>query len=308
MAGGYTSAMKLDAQENHDFLTTREVAAYLRIKERRVYELVRRREIPCTRVTGKWLFPRALIDVWLAKGVTGEFAHWGPRPPVVAGSHDPLLEWAIKESGCGLALLPGGSLDGITRFARGEAVMAGLHLVDADSGDFNVPAVSRAFAGHDIVLIEWAWRTQGLIVAAGNPLGLRSLGDIKTLRARLALRQSEAGSHLLLARLLGEAGLRLEALRTAPLTAHGEMDLGLMILEGQADAGLAVEAVARQLKLDFLPLAQERYDLLLERRDYFEGPVQKLLAFAKTPALIGRARAMGGYDLMGLGGVTYNPT
>ena len=99
-----------------DLLTTKEVADYLRIKERRVYELVRQGAIPCTRVTGKWLFPRVQIDLWLAENAAGE--QTVAPPPVIAGSHDPLLDWAVKESGCGLALLPGGSLDGIDRFAQ----------------------------------------------------------------------------------------------------------------------------------------------------------------------------------------------
>ena len=115
-----------------DFLTTKEVADYLRIKERRVYDLIRQRAIPCTRVTGKWLFPRALIDLWLAESAEGERPV--RPPPVLAGSQDPLLDWAVKESGCGLASLQGGSLDGIKRFAEGEAVAAGLHLFDAETG------------------------------------------------------------------------------------------------------------------------------------------------------------------------------
>ena len=111
----YSAAMTREGEAAGagDFLTTKEVAAYLRIKERRVYELVRQRAIPCTRVTGKWLFPKALIDVWLAEGVDGEAAV--RPPPVIAGSQDPLLDWAVKESGCGLALLAGGSLDGLNR-------------------------------------------------------------------------------------------------------------------------------------------------------------------------------------------------
>ena len=83
-------------------MTTREVAEYLRIKERKVYDLVRDKRIPCTRVTGKWLFPKHLIDHWLATGT--EFpdraAALEPTPAVCAGSHDPLLEWCLRESGC----------------------------------------------------------------------------------------------------------------------------------------------------------------------------------------------------------------
>jgi excisionase family DNA binding protein len=298
-----------DSPGLRDFMTTREVAEYLRIKERRVYELVRQREIPCTRVTGKWLFPKALIDLWLAEHVAGE-APVRP-PPVAAGSQDPLLDWAVKVSGCGLALLPGGSLDGIKRFAQGEAVMAGLHLFDAESGDFNLPALKAnlsgpGFAGQGVVLLEWAWRQQGLVVAAGNPRGIAGLADLRAKGLTVVRRQDEAGSQLLLAHLLERDGLSLDDLSLAPETARSETDLGLAILEGRAEAGLAVEAAARTLKLGFVPLMRERYDLLLRRRDYFEPPIQGLFAFVRGQAFQQRAAEMGGYDVSGLGTVRYN--
>jgi excisionase family DNA binding protein len=289
-----------------DFMTTKEVAAYLRIKERRVYELVRRRAIPCTRVTGKWLFPTALVDLWVKDHLEGEPPPAPTAPPVVAGSHDPLLDWAIKESDCGLALLTGGSLDGLERLGAGEAVVAGLHLLDGETGDYNVPAVTRALPSQDFVLIEWAWRTQGLVVAAGNPRGIETLADLKAGAVPVIRRQEAAGSQLLLAHLLERDGLALDELDIVTETARSETDLGLAILEGRAAAGLAVEAVARGLKLGFVPLLRERYDLLLRRRDYFEPPLQKLLTFALSEAFRTRAEQMGGYDVTGLGQVRYN--
>jgi len=306
---------KADLREARDFMTTREVADYLRLKERRVYELVRRQEIPCTRVTGKWLFPRALVDLWLAEHAGG--AARVPAPPVIAGSHDPLLDWAVKESGCGLALLPGGSLDGIKRFADGGAIAAGLHLLDAESGAFNLPALTGglggpALAGAGVVLLEWAWRQQGLVVAAGNPHGIATLGDLATRRGldgkklKVVGRQAGAGSHLLLADLLAREGLSFDDLDFLDETARGETDLGLAVLEGRAAAGLAIEAVARSLKLGFVPLLRERYDLLLRRRDYFEPPLAALFAFARGETFGARAARMGGYDVSGLGTTRYN--
>jgi excisionase family DNA binding protein len=290
----------------HDFMTTKEVADYLRIKERRVYELVRQHAIPCTRVTGKWLFPRTLVDIWLAESASGETPVAVEAPPVVAGSHDPLLDWAVRESDCGLALLPGGSLDGLKRFAAGQAQVAGLHLFDAESGHFNVPAVSATLPLGGLVLIEWAQRNQGLVVAAGNPKGVTGLRDLAEMRVTVVQRQAAAGSRLLLASLLERAGLAAEDLTLADETAGSETDLGLAILEGRAEAGFAVEAVARTLQLDFLPLICERYDLLLRRRDYFGAPVQSLLAFARGSAFEARARQMGGYDVSSLGQVHLN--
>lgn len=293
------------------FMTTKEVADYLRIKERRVYDLVRDRAIPCTRVTGKWLFPKDLIDRWLAAHAEGAETAPPSPPPVVAGSHDPLLAWAVAESGSGLALMAGGSLDGIRCFDEGAAVAAGLHLFDPATGDFNRPALESGITGarlarRGIVLIEWARRRQGLVVAAGNPQGIAGLADLGAKGLRVARRQVEAGSHQLLKHLLAREGLSFDAFSTVEETARDETDLGLAVLEGRADAGLAVEAVARSLKLDFVPLMEERYDLLMHRRDYFEPPLKRLFDFARGAAFRARAARMGGYDVSGLGDVHYN--
>ncbi|MCH8836058.1 MAG: helix-turn-helix transcriptional regulator, partial [Proteobacteria bacterium] len=255
-----------------DLMNTREVAEYLRIKERKVYALVREKRIPCTRVTGKWLFPRHLIDLWVAQGTRfPNLREAVAAPPVVVGSHDPLLEWCLRESGCELAMMSGGSLDGLKRLTAGDAVMCGLHVFDAGAGTggaYNVAVVRDSCSGLGMVLIEWAWRQQGLVLAPGNPLGIASLRDLRVSKARVVARQHEAGSQLLFEHLLGEAGLKPGDLTMLDHRALSETDLGLAVLEGKADAGLAVAAVARQLRLDFLALHRERYDLLLRRRDY----------------------------------------
>lgn len=290
-----------------ELMSTREVADYLRIKERKVYDLVRERKIPCSRVTGKWLFPRDLVDRWVAQNT--EFAETGGAaipPPVVAGSHDPLLDWAVRESHCGLALMPGGSLDGLKRLAAGEATLAGLHVIDSETGVYNVPAISQGLRGHDIVAVAWAEREQGLVVAPGNPHGIGSIAALRGRKLRLIPRQPEAGAQILLLHLLTEAGIKLSEIATLPKPALNETDLGLAVMEGKADAGLAVRAVAQQYRLDFVPLARERFDLVMHRRDYFEPPVQKLLSFAASQAFRTRAVELGGYDVANIGRVVYN--
>ncbi|NQU60215.1 MAG: helix-turn-helix transcriptional regulator [Rhodospirillales bacterium] len=290
-------------------MTTREVAEYLRIKERKVYDLVREKRIPCTRPAGKWLFPKDLIDKWLAQGGDTPGIAQGtlkPAPAVCAGSHDPLLEWAIRESDCELATMPGGSLDGLERLAAGDAMVAGMHVLDSGNGAYNQPAVEEACRGQGVVLIEWAWREQGLVLAPGNPLKLASIKDLAAKKACVIPRQLEAGSQILLEHLLAEAGLKMADLDVIEPPARSETDLGLAVQDGKADAGLAVQSVAHQYRLDFLPLHKERYDLLVRRRDYFEAPVQKLMAFTATDAFKDRAKDMAGYDISGLGRVVYN--
>ena len=288
------------------FLTTREVADLLRVKERKIYELVAEQEIPVSRVTGKMLFPRDLVESWVRRRVefAGGAVALSPSPPVLAGSHDPLLEWAIRESGSEIATFFGGSIDGLSRMTARKAFAAGVHVFDPQTGEFNRGLVANEFAGQPVVMIEWAWRTQGLVVASGNPRGLASAADLAGVR--FVPRQPEAGSYLLLRHLVAEAGIDLETIAMLDPPARTEADVAQHVLEGRADAGLAVETVARMHRLDFIPLFRERYDLLVWRREYFEAPMQRLLAFCASVAFRRRATEIGGYDLSGLGTVRYN--
>jgi putative molybdopterin biosynthesis protein len=289
-------------------LTTREVADYLRIKERKVYDLVRERRIPCIRVTGKWLFPKALIELWVIQNSEGgaQVRSAVDRPPVVAGSHDPLLEWAVRESECDLAIMFNGSLDGLNRFAQGKAHCCGLHVFDPDSGDYNRAVVARTLAGLEVVLIEWAWRAQGLIVAAGNPHRIRDLSGLRQARLRLVDRQEGAGSRLLFYHLLQAHGIDAADLHFSRPPARSETEVALAIQNGKADVGFGIAAVAHQCRLEFVPLQRERYDIAIGRRDYFQPAFQRLLTFARTTRFAEKTAELEGYDISGLGQVTYN--
>lgn len=291
-----------------EMMNTREVAEYLRIKERKVYDLVRTRRIPCTRVAGKWLFPKTLIDLWVLRNTHCDPAVESPAhpAPVIVGSHDPLLEWGARESGCELAILFGGSLDGLRRFAEGGAAVCGMHVFEPESQTYNEAAIRSTLEGMDVVLIEWAWREQGLVVAAGNPLGIGKIADLRDRRARFAGRQEGAGSRLLLTHLLSQHGIPVGDIKAAAAPALNETDVAVMVSEGKADAGLAIRAVASQFRLEFIPLHRERYDLAVRRREYFEPNFQRLMAFSRTARFADKAQTLGGYDTSGLGHVVYN--
>lgn len=287
-----------------EYLTTAEVCRYLRLKERTIYDLVARRAIPCSRATGKLLFPRRLVDRWVEAHVEMQDRALAAPPPIVAGSSDPLLEWALRESRCGLANLFEGSGAGLRRFAAGEAAAVGLHLLEADGG-YNVATARSINAVFDLVLIEWAWREQGLVVAPGNPLALSGVEDLAAKRPRIALRQPGSGSQVLHDRLVAEHGLA-EADFVVAGTALTESDVAAQIADGTADCGLAIGAVARRFGLGFVPLARERFDLALTRRFYFEPAMQTLFAFARTDAFRARAEALGHYDIGGTGTVVFS--
>jgi putative molybdopterin biosynthesis protein len=289
-----------------EYLTTGEVAAYLRLKERKVYDLVRQGQMPCVRVTGKLLFPRQAIDLWLMNHLEGDERNASPVAPVLAGSHDPLLDWAVRESGSSLAQLCRGSMDGTRRLLEDRAMLAGLHVLDPGSGQYNQPHGLGLAGVRDLVLIHWAVRIQGLLLTPGNPKGIGALRDLAVPAIRIAFRQSGAGSDTLFRYLLQRDGLdpsKLELVSHASLT---EDDLALSIRAGEADVGLAVEAAARRHALHFIPLHREQFDLAMRRRNYFEPPFQRLLEFARGPRLRDKAHSMCGYDVSRLGNVIYN--
>ncbi|MCC5858330.1 MAG: helix-turn-helix transcriptional regulator [Ectothiorhodospiraceae bacterium] len=288
------------------WMTTAEVAAYLRLRERKVYELVRQRLIPCTKVTGKLLFPKQAIDLWLMNHLEGDQRASRPVPPVLAGSQDPLLDWALRESGSELAQLCHGSGDGVQRLLAGDAMLAGIHVRHAEDASYNDPDRLGLGGMRDLVIIHWARRQQGLLLPAGNPRGINRLEDLASRRLRVASRQPEAGASTLFRQLLADAGLEPGALQLLPHPALSEDDLALEVRSGRADAGLGVRASAVRHGLHFIPLQTEWFDLAMRRRSYFDPRVQRLFGFARSERFRQRAEAMEGYDVSDLGAIRYN--
>ena len=289
-----------------EYLTVPELAALLRVKERKVYALTAAGEIPCSRATGKLLFPRAAVEAWIARhssgGATG--AEGADRPSVFVGSHDPLLDWALRESGSGIAAFFDGSSDGLTRLRKGEAFASGLHLHEPARDGWNRDHVSAALPGAPVVLIEWAWRERGLIVASGNPLRLRGIADLRG--CRVMPRQEGAVSQVLFEALREKESLEEKDVAAADPPARSESDIALAVADGEADAGFGLGCVARQYRLGFVPLLRERFDIAVFRRGYFEAGFQTLLDFCRTDAFAATARDLGGDDLSGFGRIHFN--
>ena len=281
------------------FLTTREVAEMLRVRERKVYEMAAGGEIPCRRVTGKLLFPRAELDAWLAGGIA---ARAEAPPEIVAGSHDPLLDWAIRESGSGLATFFDGSLDGLERVVLRRAIAAGMHLFEPEHEGWNRHTAQARAGAAPVVLVEWAVRQQGLIVAPGLTPPVRGVADLSG--RRIVQRQPTAGAGLLLAHLLDREGVRDVSFLSE--VARTETEAAAAVAAGKADAAPGLEAVARQFGLPFVPTVRERFDLMIDRRAWFEPPVQALLRFTRSEGFAAKARELGGYDVSGLGTVRWN--
>jgi excisionase family DNA binding protein len=289
-------------ESNADYLTTKELAELLRIKERKIYDLAASGDVPCVRVVGKLLFPRAEVTAWIAASHSGPSGTAHPIPNVFAGSHDPLLDWALRESGSGLAAFFDGSHDGLTRLLDRQAIACSLHIHQKDG--WNTDAVSAAASEQPVVLIELARRLRGLIVAKGNPLQINSVADIKS--HRFARRQTSAASQGLFEELAREAGYDPDELPGPPTPARTEDDVARVVAEGKADAAFGLSSLAQQFNLDFVSVTEERFDLLVWRQAWFDPAFQAFLDFTASAQFKIRAAEMGGYDLNHLGRVHYN--
>jgi len=268
-----------------------------------VYDLASSGVLPCNKAIGKLLFPREQINAWLANHAEHNVEPLPRRPLVFLGSHDPLLEWALRESRSSLAMLFDGSHDGIQRFCRREGVAAGLHIHDDKKESWNVDAVKLHCAQSPVVLVEWAMRDRGLIISPEQANKLKSLDDIAALT--IVPRQAEAGAQILFSQLLSRANVEVESLQFIDAV-RSENDVAEAVSSGAAHVGFGLASVARMYNLPFLPLLQERFDLLIDRQAYFDESLQTLWSFCRTARFASKAESLGGYGISHLGRVHFN--
>lgn len=292
-----------DTSPRERFLTVPELAELLRIKERKVYDLAASGAVPCSKVTGKLLFPEQAVRRWLAREQTGSDGDDAPRPAVFLGSHDPLLDWSLRQSECGIATFFDGSQDGLDRFSNREGLAAGLHMYDAATHSWNLPAIEAAFTGAPVVLLAFAIRRRGLVVKPGLEEQIASLDDLRG--RKITPRQPGAGTRTLFDHLLAQSNALPETIQLRPV-ARSEADAVLDVATGSADATFGLEALAQQHHLGFVPLIEERFDLLVSRRAYFDPPMQRFIAFLRSDAFAEHAAALKGYDVSEAGTVRWN--
>ncbi|NJB68134.1 putative molybdopterin biosynthesis protein [Desulfobaculum xiamenense] len=223
------------------------------------------------------------------------------RTLVTVGSHDntiDLLADALMglENPIRIASTHVGSMGGLMAVKNGSCHMAGTHLFDPETGDYNFPFIKKYLPDMDTVLVNLAVRHQGLIVAAGNPKGITGVADLARDDVRFINRQRGAGTRILLDWHLSQAGIAPSSVAGYDKEEFTHMAVAVNVLTGAADCGLGIMAAARALGLDFAPLARERYDLLIPRACLDDPRVQAVLALIKTEDFRTRIEALGGYE------------
>ena len=295
-------------------LSTKEVARFLGVNEKMVYTLVAEKSLPATKITGKWLFPKHLVEQWVEANTINY-----PDPPrhlppyegllIVAGSNDPLMEKTLalfnRRYPEHIAVLGNlGSLGGLRALRRNLCHMATSHLIQEDEADYNFD-----FADQELdrlpAVVNFCRREQGLLVARGNPQGIRTVADLARPGITLVNRSNTTGTRLLLDRELGKAGIDGETIDGYHRTVVRHMDVGLEILAGRADLGPGIQAVAGMLGLDFIPLRGERYDLLITKERFFDPGVQLFLGMLTDEVFRQLADTLEGYDVSSSGKMVY---
>jgi len=219
------------------------------------------------------------------------------RTIVAIGSHDPVLDLAAsmlraRDPLRTLVSAPVGSLGGLVALRDGLCHLAGCHLLDPGSGEYTLPWLARVLPGRELAVVRLAHREQGLIVAPGNPLGLRGLDDLG--RVRYVNRQRGAGTRVLLDFELARRGLAPEAIDGYAREEPTHLAVAAAVAAGRVDCGLGVLAAARAFGLDFVPVAREPFDLVMAPGEPATAPLLALLDDADFRAQV---QALGGYDL-----------
>ncbi|MGC4115972.1 MAG: substrate-binding domain-containing protein [Myxococcales bacterium] len=206
-----------------------------------------------------------------------------------------------EPSGVRLSWVQGPSTAALDALARGEIHVAGIHLLDEATGRYNVPLVRRRFPDRRMLLVNLATWEQGIVVAAGNPLKLRTAADLLRPKVRFVARESGAGAHRLLERALRGQHLRADRLRPAGPTASGHLEVAQRIALGAADAGIAIRGAALAFGLDFIPLAEERFDLVFPRELATDPRIERLVDTLGSQSFRRELDCVGGYSTVDSG-------
>ncbi len=287
-------------------LSTKEVAQFLDVNEKMVYSLVAEKGLPATKITGKWLFPRHLVEQWIEANTINYPKSSNSLPPyhgllIITGSNDLLLDKTISLFN---SLFPGnvavfgnlGSMGGLKALRQNLCHIASSHLLQENENEYNFDFATKELEKMPAV-VNFCKREQGILVQKGNPKNIKSFSDIARSGIRIVNRPLGTGTRLLFDRKLKEAGINCEKIKGYNNELHRHMDVGLEILAGRADAGPGIKPVASLLGLEFIPVRWERYDLLITKDRFFDKGVQLFIGLLQEPAFYDLTKMFDGYDV-----------
>ena len=300
-----------------EMMNTKEVAQYLGIHEKQVYALIKSKRIPSTRVTGKWIFPRKLIDEWIElntqKGL-GQAKEKSKRIEgalLASGSNDPILDMLqtyMRQSYPEFYIFSSntGSTDGMKALNKGYTDLAWSHLFDPKSGVYNIPFLSTYLPDMKVVVVNLFYRDLGFLVAPKNPFHIRGFDDLTQKGVRFINRQKGSGTRVLLDHHLKKLRISSSAIEGYEREVYTHFEVGLSVLSKEADVGIGTIAVSKLLGLRFVPITRESFDMLMDQSTFFKKGIQALIEVLNSREFRSRVEGLGSYDFKNSGKILYS--
>ncbi|MRR17713.1 MAG: helix-turn-helix domain-containing protein [Deltaproteobacteria bacterium] len=300
-----------------ELMNTKEVAKYLDIHEKQVYLLIKSGKIPCTRVTGKWIFPIKLIDEWIHTS-----AHDGLQQArkkvnqiegalLAAGSNDLVLDMlmtTIKKDHPAFTIFSAntGSINGLKSLNTGLTDIAFAHLYDPQSGDYNIPYLKQYCPDHSPVVVNLFYRQIGFLVAKSKANNFAGWESLTQDGIRFINRQAGSGIRILLDHELKQRGIAAQAIDGYDREVFTHFEVGLSLVSNESDVGIASAAVAKILDLDFHPLTSERFDMILDKDTFFQPAIQAFIETLKSDGFKNRVEKIGNYNFRDAGRILHS--
>ena len=302
---------------SEEMMNTKEVAKYLGVHEKQVYALIKAKRIPSTRITGKWIFPRNLIDQWIEltaqKGL--EQARVKSRriegALLASGSNDPILDMLqtfMKKSYPEFYIFSAntGSTDGLKALNLGYTDIAWSHLFYPKTGEYNIPFLPTYLPAVKPIVVNLFYRDLGFIVAPKNPFHIEGFEDLSQKDLKFINRQKGSGTRLLLDHHLKRLRISASKIEGYEKEVYTHFEIGLSILSKEADVGIATITVSKLLGLPFIPIVRESFDMLLDQSTFFERGVQAFIEILNSKEFRTRVERLGSYDFKNSGKILYS--
>jgi excisionase family DNA binding protein len=284
-----------------EIISTRELSKYLKINEKKIYKLVQGSKIPHIKIGGKIAFTKEIIDRWILENTARE------QHIYIAGSDDILLRRIIdiynsKNTGI-VFYAPIGSINGLKMLQNNSATISCVHILDIEKKEYNLSYLDRYLGKDDYVVIHLFLREQGIYLQKNNPKEIHSLEDIATKGVTFINRNQGSGTRLLLDFLLSEKHMDASAINGYNAEVESHLHAGLNVLKGEADSAFGIQHIAYILGLDFIPLFNERFDMVISKAHFYSNQVKTFLTFFEQPALVNHIRDFTGYDTTKTGNI-----
>jgi putative molybdopterin biosynthesis protein len=307
--------------------TTEEIANLLKISKLTVYDLIKKGELPAYRVGRQMRIDAKDLEAYKERakqGVQGEpepelfqrkSHHPSPQPrgdgrQVILTGQDLSLDLLCRhlekrEPGIRLLRTNKGSMESLIGLFRGEVDVASTHLFDGETKTYNTPYLSKLLSGYRYIVFNLVSRKAGLYVQKGNPKNLQGWADLKNKDLTLINREKGSGARVLLDEQLRLHGISCEKLTGYDHEETGHLGVAAVIANGDADVGVGSERAAQLVGIDFIPLIEERYDLVLLKKEENDDLIQHVKDLLNSTAFKNELQYIGGYNLSKTGEIIF---